>query len=90
MKKTIPIIYKTIEIISIEINSHLYPLPSNIFCVSNSVFKVKYFKKSKSSDNFINKLITKKKSGIPAPKVKEFLEELHIQEEQKQIELIAN
>ena len=44
---------------------------------------MKYFKKSRLSDSLINRLTTKKYNGIPAPKVREFLELLKIQEEQK-------
>jgi hypothetical protein len=51
------------------------------------VFNVKFFKKSKSSDNFINMLTTKKYKGIPAPKVSEFFDVLKMHDEQKHIPL---
>lgn len=66
-----------------------YPLPSNIFCVSNNVFNVKYFKKSNLSDSLINKLMTKKHKGISAPNVNEFFELLNIQKEQKHMLMIT-
>lgn len=74
---------------SMAINPSSYPLPSTIFCVSYSVFNVKYFKKSRLSDSLIKRLTTKNNNGIPAPKAKEFFEVLKIQEAQKQTLLIA-
>ena len=73
--------------VRIAVKAPSNPTPDRISWVLNSVFSVTYFKKSKSPESLMNRLTTKKNSGIPAPKIREFLDVLKMQEAQKQIPL---
>ncbi len=64
--------------------------PVKMALVSYNDVSVIYFKKVRLSAVFTSRERTKKPNGKPAPKSKEYLLLLKIQEEAKQILLIAN